>query len=299
MNLERGHFTQSVVFRLIVSYAVILCIPVILSVIIYGQTREIVKNEIKLASRAMLQQVRYIVDGELLQTESLATQLAVHSEVKGFLSSSSTENAYKVYGLKQELSKLLSANNFIKEINLYSKPLQSVLSSETYIEEQSFYEMKLQTEAFSYEDWQALVNQHHSGEYVLLPLKNAEKKVTYTPFYIRSLPIQATADVTGALIIPLNVEKMMTMLANIDWVERGRVFIMDTDGQIMIQNAGEAMIDPSAYREWNERGTGTFTGTFQGVKSMITIESSDTTGWKYISVFPTGVFWEHIGESGR
>jgi YesN/AraC family two-component response regulator len=28
---------------------------------------------------------------------------------------------------------------------------------------------------------------------------------------------------------------------------------------------------------------------------MITIESSDTTGWKYISVFPTNVFWEHAG----
>lgn len=294
MNLERGHFTQSVVFRLIVSYAVILCIPVILSVIIYGQTREVVKNEIKLASRAMLQQVRYIVDGELLQTESLATQLAVHSGVKSFLSSA-TDNAYKVYGLKQELNKMLSANNFIKEINLYSKPLQSVLSSETYIEEQSFYEMKLQTDTFAYDDWQKLISQHHSGEYALLPLKNPDKKVTYTPFYIRSLPIQATAEVTGALIIPLNVEKMMTMLANIDWVERGRVFIMDTNGQIMIQNAGDTMIEPAAYQEWNDRGTGTFTGTFQGVKSMITIESSDTTGWKYISVFPTDVFWEHIG----
>lgn len=91
----------------------------------------------------------------------------------------------------------------------------------------------------------------------------------------------------------------MTMLANIDWVERGRVFIMDTNGRIMIQNAGDTLIEPSAYQEWNDRGTGTFTSTFQGVKSMITIESSDTTGWKYISVFPTDVFWEHIGECGR
>lgn len=295
MKLERGHFTQSVVFRLIVSYAVILCIPVILSVIIYGQTRGIIKNEIKLASGAMLQQVRYIVDGELLQTENLAAQLAVDSEVKALLSSGTKENAYRIYGLKQELSKMISANNFIKEISLYSKPLQSVLSSETYIKEQSFYELKLQTDTFTYEDWLQLLNQHHSGEYMLLPLKNQDKKVTYTPFYIRSLPLQATADVAGTLLIPLNVEKMTTMLSNIDWIERGRVFIMDTQGQIMIQNAGDTLIEPSAYQEWNDRGTGTFTGTFQGVKSMITIESSDTTGWKYISVFPTDVFWEQAG----
>ncbi|CAH1222821.1 HTH-type transcriptional activator RhaR [Paenibacillus auburnensis] len=295
MNLERGHFTQSVVFRLILSYAVILCIPVILSVIIYGQTRGIVKNEIKLASGAMLQQVRYIVDGELLQTESLAAQLAVHSEVKALLSSSTKENAYRIYRLKQELNKMTSANNFIKEINLYSKPLQSVLSSETYVKEQSFYEMKLQTDTFTYEDWQALLNRHHPGEYMLLPLKNQDQKVTYTPFYVRSLPIQTTADLAGTLIIPLNVEKLTTILSNIDWIERGQVFIMDTKGQIMIQNAGEPVIEPSAYQEWNDRGTGTFTGTFQGVKSMITIESSDTTGWKYISVFPTEVFWEQAG----
>lgn len=291
MNWGRGNFTRSVAFRWIVSYAVILCIPVILSVIIYGQTRDIVKYEIERASSAMLQQVRYIVDGELLQTESLAAQLAIHPDVRKLLSSPTEENAYNIYMMKQELSKLLTTNDFIKGIYLYSKPLQSVLSSETYLKERMFYEIKHQTSAFAYEDWLALMNRPQSGEYVLLPVEH-QGEIVSTPSYIRSLSLQTADEPAGALIMPLNVEKIMTMLENIDWVEQGQVFIMDTKDQILFQNAENTTTDPSSYQEWSSRGTGTFTATFQGVESMITIESSDTTGWKYVSVFPTDVFWE-------
>lgn len=291
MNWGRGNFTRSVAFRWIVSYAVILCIPVILSVIIYSQTRDIVKYEIERASSAMLQQVRYIVDGELLQTESLAAQLAIHPDVRKLLSSPTEENAYNIYMMKQELSKLLSTNDFIKGIYLYSKPLQSVLSSETYLEERIFYEIKYQTKSFAYEDWLAWMNRPQSGEYVLLPVEH-QGEIVSTPSYIRSLSLQTADEPAGALIMPLNVEKIMTILENIDWVEQGQVFIMDTNDQILFQNAEDKAIAPASFQEWNNLGTGTFTGTFQGVESMITIESSDTTGWKYVSVFPTDVFWE-------
>lgn len=294
MNWGKGVFTRSVAFRWIVSYAVILCIPVILSVIIYGQTRGIVKYEIERASSAMLQQVRYIMDGELLQTESLAAQLAIHPDVRRLLTSPTEENAYNIYKMKQELSKLLSTNDFIQDIYLYSKPLQSVLSNETYLKERVFYEIKHQTHSFAYEDWLALVSQHQSGEYVLIPVEN-QGRIANTPSYIRSLPVQSADDPEGTLIMPLNVEKITTMLENIDWVEQGQVFIMDTNDQILFQNAEDPTIAPESFQEWNSLGTGTFTATFQGIESMITIESSDTTGWKYISVFPTDVFWERAG----
>lgn len=239
----------------------------------------------------MLQQVRYIVDGELLQTESLAAQLAIHPDVRRLLSSPTEENAYNIYMMKQELSKLLSTNDFIKGIYLYSKPLQSVLSSETYLEERIFYEIKHQTKSFAYEDWLAWMNRPQSGEYVLLPVEH-QGEIVSTPSYIRSLTLQTADEPAGALIMPLNVEKIMTILENIDWVEQGQVFIMDTNDQILFQNAEDKAIAPASFQEWNNLGTGTFTGTFEGVESMITIESSDTTGWKYVSVFPTEVFWE-------
>lgn len=291
MNWGRGNFTRSVSFRWIVSYAVILCIPVILSVIIYSQTREIIEYEIERASSAMLQQVRYIVDGELQQTESLAAQLSIHPDVRKFLASSSKENAYHIYKTKQELNNLLSTNDFIKGIYLYSNSLQSVLSSETYAQGRMFYEIKHQTDAFAYEDWLGLMKEKQSGRYVLLPVENQGKR-TVTPSYLRSFSFEPGADPAGALLIPLNADKIKTMLENIDWVEQGKVFIMDANDQILFQNAGEATMAPSSYREWSDRGTGTFTDTFEGIESMVTIESSDTTGWRYISVFPTDVFWE-------
>ncbi|WP_309121230.1 AraC family transcriptional regulator [Paenibacillus sp.] len=287
---KRGNFTRSVAFRWIVSYAVILMIPVILSVIIYSQTREIVEFEIERASGAMLQQVRYIVDGELQQIESLAAQLSIHPDVRKFLDSAAEENAYHIYKTKQELNKLLSTNDFIKGIYLYSETRQSVLSSETYVQDRMFFEMKHQTDAFGYEDWLQLMKERQPGRYALLPVEN-EGKRTVTPSYLRSFSIQAGAGPAGTLLIPLHAEKIKTMLDNIDWVEQGQVFILDANDQILFRNAGEATMAPTANQAWLERGAGAFNDTFEGVESMITIETSDTTGWKYVSVFPTDVFW--------
>jgi AraC-like DNA-binding protein len=291
LNWGRSKFTRSVAFRWIVSYAVILFIPVTLSLIIYSQTRGIVEYEIERASSAMLQQVRYIVDGELYQTESLAAQLSIHSDVRKFLAAPPEENAYLIYKTKQELNKLLSTNDFIKGIYLYSNTLQSVLSSETYVQDRMFFEMKHQTDTFAYEDWLELMKADQPGRYVVLPIENQGKR-TITPSFLRSFPMQAGADPAGTLLFQLNAEKIKTMLQNIDWVKQGQVFIMDSNDQILFQNAGEAVLPLTSYGEWNDRGTGTFTDTFQGSDSMITIESSDTTGWKYVSVFPTDVFWE-------
>lgn len=291
MHWGKGNFTRSVAFRWIVSYAVILFIPVILSVIIYSQTRGIVEYEIERANSAMLQQVRYIVDGELHQTESLAAQLSIHSDVQKLLNDSSEESAYLIYKTKKELNKLLSTNDFIKGIYIYSNARNAVLSSDTYARDKMFYQLKHETKDFSYEEWLGLMKTEQPGHYVLLPVETQGKSII-TPSYIRSFPMQAGDGPAGTLLFPLNVEKIQTMLENIDWVEQGRVFIMDADDQILFQNAGEAAPLPESYHNWSNRGTGTFTGNFEGTESMITIESSDTTGWKYVSVFPTDVFWE-------
>lgn len=293
MRWGKSNFVRSVAFRWIVSYAVILFIPVILSVVVYSQTRGIVENEIKRASGAMLQQVRYIVDGELQQTESLGAQLSIHPDVRMLLEQTpgEVENAYLLYKTKQELNNMLSANDFIKGIYIYSNELKAVLSSETFVEERLFYEMKHQTDTFAFEDWLKLMRENQPGKYTLLPVENAGKR-KMTPSYVRSFHMQSEQQSAGMMLFPLNVEKMKTMLENIDWVEKGHVFIMDSSNQILFQSAETESISPSAYAEWGSRGSGTFTDTVDGVESMVTIESSDTTGWKYVSVFPTDVFWE-------
>ncbi|XID90361.1 AraC family transcriptional regulator [Paenibacillaceae bacterium WGS1546] len=291
MHWGKGNFTRSVAFRWIVSYAVILFIPVVLSVGIYSQAKGIVEYEIKRASSAMLQQVRYIVDGELHQTESLAAQLSIHSDVRKLLSDPSKENAYLIYRMKQELNKQLSTHDFIKGIYLYSNAHQTVLSNDTYAQDRLFFEMRHQTDAFAYEDWLEFMKEPQQGRYVLLPVENQGNRAI-TPSYIRSLSAQESGGHAGTLVFPLNVAKIKTMLDNIDWVKQGQVFIMDSNGQILFQNAEEDEPSTALSQRWSDRGADIFTDTLQGGESMITIELSDTTGWKYVSAFPADVFWE-------
>ncbi len=283
-------YTRSVAFRWMVSYAVILLIPVILSIIIYSQTREIVEYEIKRASSAMLQQVRYIVDGELQQTESLATQLSIQPEFKKWLNGPSADHPYLTYQTKQELGNLLATHDFIKGIYLYSNKLGTVLSGDTYADARLFFELQHATSSYSYEEWLDMMQTEHAGSYITLPVEIQGRK-TVTPAYIRSLPMQVDGTPAGTLLFPLHNEKIRTLLENIDWVKQGQVFIMDERNQVLFQNGDDSEF-ASLSEPWELEGTGTFTRSFDGIPSMVTIEASDTTGWRYVSVFPTEVFWE-------
>lgn len=62
-------FSKSVAYKWIVSYAVIMLIPLIVSAIIYLQTKQIVEYEIERAGHAMLKQMQNTVDSEIDQAE--------------------------------------------------------------------------------------------------------------------------------------------------------------------------------------------------------------------------------------
>lgn len=286
MLRNRFKFSRSITYKWMISYAVILLIPVVVSAIVYMQTTQIVKYEIQRASSAMLKQVKYIVDSELNQTEKLGAQLSIHTDVLKFLElDRQTESAHSfdIYRTEQELSKYKSTNDFINGIYIYSSKLDKVLTNETFADSRLFYAMNHQSETYTYEQWLSDMRNQQLNTYQWIPVLEYDR-FDKTVVYTKPLARKMGGVPNGKLVMPLNSNKIQHLLENVDWVNKGKVYIVDERNQVLFRNSsgtGSAV----SYEELLNDGN-----------SMVASIESDNTSWRYVSVFPTDVFWERARE---
>ncbi|ASA23268.1 AraC family transcriptional regulator [Paenibacillus donghaensis] len=299
MKQTRLMFSRSVAYKWMVSYAVIMLIPLIVSAIIYLQTKQIVEYEIERAGHAMLKQMQNMVDSEINQAEKMAMQLSIHNDVSKFLNLTPAQEeaqAFQIYTTRQELSKYKSTNDFVSGVYLYSSRLDKVLTDETYTDSRTFHDINRQLIGMPYEDWiKQLKGEAAYGKEPLsfIQFKRWESNVVLMkPFSSAG----AEQGWKGSLILPLNGSKIKNMLQTVDWVNHGDVYIVDKNDQILFQNKAPGSVQTLPYTKEDGQSAGTSFPDLSGTENMVSFIDSDTTDWKYISVFPSSVFWEKARE---
>lgn len=299
MNQKRFTFSKSVAYKWIVSYSIIMLIPLIVSAVIFLQTKQIVEYEIERAGHAMLKQMQNMIDSEINQAEKMAMQLSIHHEVNKYLNLTPAKEpaeAFELYQIRQELSKYKSTNDFIDGIYVYSSALDRVLTDETYADSRTFYEVNKAMIGLPYEEWITQLQGGTAGDKGLLPFiefRRWETKVVL----MKPFSSDGTADtLKGTLILPLNGSKIKSMLENADWVNNGDVYIVDNSNQVLFQNNNGTGLPTLDFAGAGDTSTGTAFVNIAGTENMVSSIDSDSTDWTYISVFPSSVFWEKARE---
>lgn len=288
-------FRSSVAFKWMISYAVILFIPILVSAVIYVQTGSIVEHEIKRANHALLNQVKFIIDNDLLQTEKLANQLSIHDDIRKFLQAeleSDAEQSFHTYKTKQELFRYRLYNDFIKNIYVYSNRQNAVLTPDTYAAGKLFYRMYHESESLSYDSWNQFVNERHIKDYRIIP--TIDGGVKDTAALVQSLPIEKIDQPSGTLVMVLNNNRIQKILENIDWIRNGQVLILDANDRKIFYTENADIPLSVHFNEMEQKKDEPFFETVNGNKVMISHVSSDVVDWKYISMIPAEVFWERV-----
>lgn len=287
----RMHFKNSVAFKWKISYGVILFIPILISALIYVQTGSIVEYEIKRANKALLNQVKFIVDSGLLQTEQLGNQMSINTDIRKYLEVDQQKDPFQIYKTKQEIHKYLLYNDFIKDIFVYSKSMNMVLTPDTFVEESHFYQMYYESAIFTFKDWQKFARSNYIKEYRVLPTRD-NGLLNETAALVQSLPIDNSNQPLGTLVITLNNNKIEKILKNMDWIQYGQVLILDKNDQIVFHTKDAGLPLSIHYSEMELKKDEPFFENVQGHKVMISHASSSVVDWKYVSMIPAEVFWE-------
>lgn len=135
MNVKRVLNTRnSIIFTQILSYILILLIPIIFTGIVYFVTVKTIEQETNRANLAMLKLVQLNMDNILKDAERLSFDIAFNPDIQLLATSQETNwnnKQYEVSQIVKDFKRMNITNGYIDNFYVYFKNLDAVISSTT------------------------------------------------------------------------------------------------------------------------------------------------------------------------
>ncbi len=292
---------RNLILSWLLSYVLILCIPITISLAFYQNAYSVIKGEIMRANVGLLKQVQQDVDGRLQEIRQLSTQLTFHAEEQGMMyweQPLTDTQRYMIAKTQQTFRTYAASGSFIDSFQLYLQRAGYVLTnSSAYSDVVQFHEQTYGDAGMSLDAWQAVMNTRYTGQFILL--RQTGETVGREPepmvSFVRSLPLSNPTSTLATLVVSVQEAKLREMIRAVQDVNQGTALILDADLQPIV-SAGP--MDPekldrllSALDRTPEGKTHT-DARLDGEDVVLNRVVSDTTEWQYISVIPYSVFWE-------
>lgn len=286
---------KSVIFFWLISYIAMLLLPILISMVIYTHSIKTINNEIVRANGVILNQIQLGMDSRLSDVKTMGMQLALNEILHGIVYEQAPFNGqyyYSINMLTNNLKVFNSLYQFVDNCYIYLKNNQSVISSSSNIDAYDFYESYKSVETPTYEDWLAFVNMSHTNDFAPMTIAREAGEPAKSVCYIQSVPYGRQFSPGGAILIYIDENELLSALGDTDLENHSELLIIDEDNNI-IASKGETKYDSFLKYESLIGYKGTTEAKF-GENVKISFITSKVTGWKYVSITPTRIFFEKV-----
>ncbi|RTE10643.1 helix-turn-helix domain-containing protein [Paenibacillus whitsoniae] len=286
MNVKRVLNTRSsIIYSQILSYILILLIPIIFTGIVYWVTVKTIDQETNRANLGMLKQVQLNMDNILKDAERLSFDIAFNPDIQLLATSQETNwynKQYEVSQIVKEFKRMNITNGYIDNFYVYLKNLDAVISSTAASRSNYMYPL-LVSNGIPYEQWIHTLQNTYSGRYISLDNKAHSSEDSGSLAYMRSIPISNSEKSLATIVILLNKERFTEMIQNIQLAQFGSIFILDGDNNILASTASFHLSDILQVNELGDSDTMLVKG--QGKDSfIISYTKSEVSKLKYVSI---------------
>lgn len=283
---------SKLVKRFMLSYIIILIIPLIITGIVFSETSGMIKQDALEANQKLLEQTQYIIDQGMTEMNSLSNHIAMDPSFKWLYNKKEPIQASETYMLKENLQRLqlysLSTNYVINYYLIFPNS-DVVLTPRSSYKLPDFYGYIYKREDMKYEEWDTTVlKKYHNREIIPTEFSyvDGEKKSVIT--YISSIPAESIMYPLSTIMILINKDELLKPMEGINTKDGGNVYIIDSSGRIIASKySGDKSSIPSDILR--ERSAGYSERTINGEKMLFSYTTSDLNGWMYISVSPEKV----------
>ncbi|MDF2935287.1 MAG: transcriptional regulator, AraC family [Paenibacillaceae bacterium] len=276
---------NSIIIPQILSYILILLIPIIFTGVVYFVTVGTIEQETNRANLAMLKQVQLNMDNILKDAERLSFDIAFNPDIQLLATSQETNwnnKQYEVSQIVKDFKRMNITNGYIHDFYVYLRSLDGVISSTAASRSHYMYPI-LANPDIGYDEWIDVHQKVYSGRYISIGGQPASDGGTGALAYMRSIPLSNLEKSEATIVIQFNKERFTEMIQNIQSAQYGSIFILDTDNSILASTASFPITDILRIEELGEGGNMLVKG--QGGDSfIISYTKSDVSKLKYVSI---------------
>ena len=279
-------YLHNSIFRFMISYAVVLLIPLLVCLLSYQFTFNTVKEEITQNNLSMLTRSSNLIDEQVQNISLLIMQAADNTKINKFADKElnyPNEFYSEALDVISELSYIFKYSNtdIFTNLYLYIDKTDYIVTRYELYRSKLYHQMALE-EDIAYEEWlKQLMEIGSFQKYITV-----EDKIKF----IQRLPIGVNKEIRGSVVCEIDKKNIEDYFAYVDVANGANLFIQDKSGQVLLQLSEESNI-PELDDSYNEQ---VFTQRVNDVESTIFRLASKKTGWVYTLVLPEHVIMHKL-----
>lgn len=290
----RKQWKNTVMRTWLISYCLILLIPILFNLVIYQKTISLIREEINVANGALLSEIRRGMDNILHSTEELSVDIMMNSRVKELAKQSapfSDNSYYQAFQLGKEFGLQGISKDSVVNYYVYLKKSDYIISAGIMADSRRFYNVQHESSSMGYSEWMSVLSQGFSGQYIPMPLKIRKGEIQETVAYVNTISQKTEEEAT--IVILLDMSALEQQLQAIAGLSQGDFYIIDYLNRTVYSSSDKKLNFMFSYLDFTEQ-QGILRTEIEKQAVVLEYDSSEYANWKYIYVMPEKNFLEKV-----
>jgi len=296
--MNEDGFKRKFFRNFLISYSLILLIPVIIGSVAYNKAVNLVEEGVIKLNITVLEQTRNNIEKQLERIDSISIQINKSSQVISLLASDEAikkESPIEIFDVWNIVQSYSLGNEWMDYFYLYFKNPEIFISKESsYINQEYFYEKLFKYGNLGYSDWkETILDVYHKRD--ILPATQVVINGIQRSMipYLQSVPIDIPSQSSGAILVLIDEREIHDLMHPLFIDKGGWAYIYDRDGQI-ITSLNKKVDEINTQSLYFQDNTGFEKRLVDGEIAMISYVKSLKNGLTYVAAVPTRVIMERV-----
>lgn len=276
----------------LVSYAVILIIPIAISCFAYFASIRIINEEVNKVQNASLEQLKSVIDGKLEEINRLGGILIFNQRVTklAYLDGPlNTRDLITINEIQSDLAKFKVSNEFIDDIYIYLDNNDFFITDKCkYGKDESDF-LGENRFGISSKELMELVHGKQLRYYKTIIKKDGKSTSVNKVLFIQSIYSSDFKSAKGALIISIDMDKLLQLLRKLQLNTEGKAMIINNNNNYIINGTMDIYPEFLSYSSLEKEGH-IFYKNIMGSNVAINNTKSGVTDWRYLYLIPSKVY---------
>lgn len=277
---------KSILVSWLLSYVMILLLPLVVSSFAYVESVRIIGNELNKGHMSSLEQIQQVIERRLTDIEKLIIEIGMNENINEVANYKDIFQPYHVFSMTniiKDLKTIKLASGLIDDFYIYFKYNDMVLSYIGGYSSDHFYSFYIEEKGLEYDKWIQILQDKYYKKY--LPIYSEDI------FFVQSLPIVGVNKAVATLLVNINTDTLQQLLQKANWTSQGLILVIDGEDRIISSSQGLLASVPLSYDSLTEK-QGVFNQNINGDNMVISYITSQVNDWKYIHILPQSVYLE-------
>lgn len=288
---------KEVSFRWIISYLVVMLIPVLICSIAFAQSQRFLRRQITDVNSLLLKQTASQLENAVADIQRISSDIELNANISDYIYHAGDEAQQQMMlrQVRKELADYINTTENQLFLFLYRADTDTFLTSQGLYSSKVFYENYLDT-SVPYNVWRTKFCEGYDGSFFADKFAFDELHCVEALGYSRGVPAMSLTNSKMFLGMMYNMTDYYDVIKETAFLEKGAMAVFDANAEEMFANGLERFRDISM-EETEVRAlttSGTLTRRSHGHRVIVTYDVSEKTGWRYVYLIPQKFFLEKM-----